>query len=80
MANRWEGKGDQEVGKNKATGHVLVQVNPKFYRPTEVVCKVDLIVIVYNVTSTGIYRLVGLYWQKPYSRSTLAQTKTTDFM
>ena len=34
---RWEGEGDQEVGKDKNTGKVLVRVNPKFYRPTEVV-------------------------------------------
>lgn len=34
---RWEGEGDTEVGKDKETGKVLVKVNPKFYRPTEVV-------------------------------------------
>lgn len=32
----WEGEGVTEVGKNKATGEVLVKVNPRFYRPTEV--------------------------------------------
>ncbi|KAH3710954.1 hypothetical protein DPMN_070452 [Dreissena polymorpha] len=32
----WEGEGVSEVGKNKATGEVLVKVNPKYYRPTEV--------------------------------------------
>eukprot|EP00092_Neocalanus_flemingeri_P009558 GFUD01010287.1.p1 GENE.GFUD01010287.1~~GFUD01010287.1.p1 ORF type:complete len:399 (-),score=98.78 GFUD01010287.1:192-1388(-) len=32
----WEGKGDTEVGKEKATGIIRVAVNPKFYRPTEV--------------------------------------------
>ncbi|XP_052817374.1 GDP-mannose 4,6 dehydratase-like [Mya arenaria] len=32
----WEGEGVSEVGKNKATGDVLVKVNPRFYRPTEV--------------------------------------------
>jgi len=35
--SRWEGEGDTEVGKDKETGKVLVKVNPKFYRPTEVV-------------------------------------------
>ena len=34
---RWEGEGVNEVGKDKATGVVRVKVNPKFYRPTEVV-------------------------------------------
>ena len=37
MHYRWEGEGVSEVGKNKATGEVLVRVNPRFYRPTEVV-------------------------------------------
>ncbi|XP_076469805.1 GDP-mannose 4,6 dehydratase-like isoform X3 [Babylonia areolata] len=32
----WEGEGKDEVGKNKATGKVLIRVNPKYYRPTEV--------------------------------------------
>ncbi len=32
---RWSGKGVKEVGKDE-TGKVIIQVNPKFYRPTEV--------------------------------------------
>lgn len=32
----WEGKGDTEIGKDKASGKIRVKVNPKFYRPTEV--------------------------------------------
>lgn len=36
----WEGEGVNEVGKNKTTGDILVRVNPKFYRPTEVVSTV----------------------------------------
>lgn len=32
----WEGKGDQEIGKEKETGVIRVKVNPKYYRPTEV--------------------------------------------
>ncbi|XP_030831674.1 GDP-mannose 4,6 dehydratase [Strongylocentrotus purpuratus] len=32
----WEGKGEQEVGKDKATGVIRVKIDPKFYRPTEV--------------------------------------------
>lgn len=32
----WEGEGVNEVGKDKATGKVLVKVNPKFFRPAEV--------------------------------------------
>lgn len=33
----WSGTGVDEVGKDKATGIVRVKVNPKYYRPTEVV-------------------------------------------
>jgi GDPmannose 4,6-dehydratase len=32
----WEGEGPQEVGKDKATGKILVDVNPVYYRPAEV--------------------------------------------
>lgn len=32
----WEGKGVNEVGKEKGTDIVRVKVNPKYYRPTEV--------------------------------------------
>lgn len=37
---RWEGEGQEEVGKDDSTGKVLVTVDPRFYRPTEVVSKV----------------------------------------
>ena len=33
----WSGKAEQEVGKEKDTGIVRVKVNPKYYRPAEVV-------------------------------------------
>lgn len=32
----WTGSGVDEVGKDKATGRVLVKVNPDFFRPAEV--------------------------------------------
>lgn len=32
----WEGEGENEVGKNRVSGEILVKVNPKFYRPAEV--------------------------------------------
>ncbi|MCB1177470.1 MAG: GDP-mannose 4,6-dehydratase [Leptospiraceae bacterium] len=32
----WEGKEEKEVGRNKKTGDIIVAVNPKYYRPTEV--------------------------------------------
>ena len=32
----WEGEGLDEIGRNKINGNVLVKVDPKFYRPTEV--------------------------------------------
>jgi GDPmannose 4,6-dehydratase len=33
---RWEGKGANEVGRDEATGKVVVAVDPKYYRPAEV--------------------------------------------
>lgn len=32
----WRGEGEQEEGIDKATGKVLVKINPEFYRPSEV--------------------------------------------
>lgn len=32
----WSGKGVDEIGKDKATGKIIVKINPKFYRPAEV--------------------------------------------
>lgn len=34
---RWEGQGDNEIGLDAKSGKMLVKVNPKYYRPTEVV-------------------------------------------
>ncbi|WP_368895316.1 GDP-mannose 4,6-dehydratase [Priestia megaterium] len=32
----WSGEGLEEKGTNKATGEVIVEIDPKFFRPTEV--------------------------------------------
>ena len=32
----WRGEGEQEVGVDNATGKVLIAVDPRYYRPTEV--------------------------------------------
>ena len=34
---RWEGAGVDEVGIEEGTGKIRIQVDPKYYRPTEVV-------------------------------------------
>ena len=34
---KWEGEGVDEVARNAATGDVMIQVNPAFYRPVDVV-------------------------------------------
>ncbi|RMR96453.1 hypothetical protein ALP75_205100 [Pseudomonas syringae pv. actinidiae] len=36
MTIKWEGEAESEKGICAATGKVLISVNPKFYRPTEV--------------------------------------------
>lgn len=36
IAIEWQGTGEDEKGIDTATGKVIVQVNPKFYRPAEV--------------------------------------------
>ncbi|KAF4794118.1 hypothetical protein TURU_104618 [Turdus rufiventris] len=37
----WEGKNENEVGRCKETGKIHVTVNHKYYRPTEVVTKLE---------------------------------------
>lgn len=32
----WEGKDENEIGRDRKTGKTIVRVNPKFYRPAEV--------------------------------------------
>mmetsp|Transcript_44608 Transcript_44608/g.112400 ORF Transcript_44608/g.112400 Transcript_44608/m.112400 type:complete len:361 (-) Transcript_44608:89-1171(-) len=32
----FEGEGSDEIGKNKETGEIIMRVDPKYYRPTEV--------------------------------------------
>jgi len=32
----WEGKGEQEIGRDAKSGQILVRVDPRFFRPTEV--------------------------------------------
>jgi GDPmannose 4,6-dehydratase len=32
----WQGSGETETGRNAATGEVLVEIDPRYYRPTEV--------------------------------------------
>ncbi|KAI8827778.1 GDP-mannose 4,6-dehydratase [Chytriomyces cf. hyalinus JEL632] len=36
MTIRWEGKAEEEVGITEETGSVVVRIDPKYYRPTEV--------------------------------------------
>jgi len=36
MELNWSGSGTEEEGKDKATGKVIVRVDPRFFRPTEV--------------------------------------------
>lgn len=35
---RWEGKGTEEKGIDTASGKVLVQIDPRYFRPAEVEC------------------------------------------
>lgn len=36
MEIEWKGEGEKEKGYDKATGKLLVKINPEFYRPSEV--------------------------------------------
>jgi len=32
----WEGEGENEIGRDTSTGKVLIEIDPEYYRPTEV--------------------------------------------
>lgn len=36
VAIRWIGSGEDEIGQDISTGKIVVRVDPKYYRPTEV--------------------------------------------
>jgi GDPmannose 4,6-dehydratase len=36
MQIEWEGNGTEEVGRDRKTGRIVIDVDPDFYRPAEV--------------------------------------------
>ncbi len=36
MPIQWQGSGDQEKGINAHTGELVIEIDPRYYRPTEV--------------------------------------------
>ena len=36
MSIVWSGEAEKEIGTDKASGKVIVRIDPKYYRPTEV--------------------------------------------
>jgi GDPmannose 4,6-dehydratase len=53
----WTGAADQEKGVDKKTGKILVEIDPKYYRPTEV----DLLIGDYSKAKN----ILG--WEPKYS-------------
>jgi GDPmannose 4,6-dehydratase len=54
----WKGEGENEVGQEKDTGIIRVKVNPKYFRPTEVVrFLLSFFVIVMKCSSFCSYSL-----------------------
>jgi GDPmannose 4,6-dehydratase len=60
----WEGKGINEIGRNRQNGEVIVSISDKFFRPTEV----DLLIGDYSKANkelnwkpeTSLEELVGI--------------------
>ena len=69
----WKGAGVEEIGVDKKTGKMLVKVNPKYYRPTEV----DLLLgdaskakkILNWVPETSFHQLVQLMVENDLSKN-----------
>jgi GDPmannose 4,6-dehydratase len=36
LSYRWSGEGVEEVGKDAQSGKILVRVDPRYFRPSEV--------------------------------------------
>jgi len=46
---RWQGSGVDEVGIEEGTDKVRIQVDPRYYRPTEVVCCVVYLYLTFYI-------------------------------
>lgn len=55
---RWEGKGEEEKGRDRATGKVRVEVDPKYYRPTEVVSIAISFLKLLNIMAINDFRTI----------------------
>ncbi len=69
---KWDGKGVNEVGIDTKTGEVLVEVNPKFYRPTDVVSLLGnpnkaKTILGWNPTATSFEELVRIMVKHDYN-------------
>ncbi len=69
----WTGEGINEKGINKATGKIVIEVNPQYFRPTEV----ELLLgdpakakkeLGWNPTKTGFEELIKLMMEKDIER------------
>ena len=64
---RWEGEKEKEVGRDKATGKIRVEVDPKYYRPTEVVSTY----LVTCVACLTLHAPLAMVWRKSLYVDTL---------
>lgn len=63
----WKGTGPEEKGIDRATGQVLVEIDPRYFRPTEV----EILVGIPGgptASSTGSTRSALTRWLKRWSR------------
>lgn len=57
----WEGKGVEEIGQDAQTGQILVRINPKHFRPTEVVSFfLKKLTLILELQFTSLHRIC--YW------------------
>lgn len=73
----WEGEGLQEIGKDEDTGTVRVKVNPRYFRPTEVVSTLRLSIHAAHIWK-GLANLVAYF--EGHSTGGFFQSKTEVWM
>ncbi len=71
----WRGEGADEIGVDKASGKVLIKVDPRYFRPTEVVDLLPAMPRRRAPSSAGSIGSISMPWWSKWSTSDLAAAR-----
>ncbi|MDN4495109.1 GDP-mannose 4,6-dehydratase [Ureibacillus aquaedulcis] len=80
----WAGEGDNEIGINKSTGEIIVEVDPKYFRPAEVEQLLGdptkaRTLLKWNPTKTSFEELVKIMVAKDFEKVSSEERKLVMF-